>query len=151
MIQPLVPEKEITERVVRAGGKIGDVTVSLAWNNRNDLDLHVVTSSGEKIYYAHRRSRCGGQLDVDQNVSPTTMKAVENIFWSAQSPPKGPFKIYVHHYRNHFLPDCKDPTPFVVRVQIGDDIKLYNGSVSFQGNRLAFVAKINASSGDRQK
>ncbi|MBI1832048.1 MAG: hypothetical protein HYR84_11425 [Planctomycetes bacterium] len=142
LIAPLILDKEISERVIKAGGKIGKVTVSLAWNNRNDLDLHVVTSSGEKIYYAHPRSRCGGQLDVDQNVSPTTMKPVENIYWPANSPPRGPIKIYVHHYRNHGLPDCKDPTPFVVRVQIDDEVRHFNGSVSYTGSRLAFVAEI---------
>jgi hypothetical protein len=137
-----LPDKEITERVRRAGGKIGKVTVSLAWQNYNDLDLHVVTASGEKIFYGNRRSLCGGQLDIDQNVTPTTTSPIENIFWSAESPPRGPFKIYVHHYRNHGLPECRDPTPFVVRVQIDDNIQVFNGSVSFVGQPLAFVAEI---------
>ena len=137
-----IPEKEITERVLRAGGKIGKVTVSLAWQNYNDLDLHVVTSSGEKIYWANRRSTCGGQLDIDQNVSPTTTTPVENVYWPTDSPPRGPIKIYVHHFMNHRRPGCEDPTRFVVRVQLDDQVQTFEGAVSHQGNPLAFVAEI---------
>lgn len=142
VIAPFIVDKEIAARVIKAGGKIGKVTVTLAWNNRNDLDLHVVTHTGEKIFYAHPRSRCGGQLDIDQNVSPTTTTPVENIYWPANAPPKGPIKIFVHHYRNHGLPDCKAPTRFVVRVQIDDEVRHFNGSVSFSSNRMAFVAEV---------
>jgi len=62
----------------------------------------------------------------------------------AESPPKtkAPIKIFVHHYRNHGLPDCKDPTRFVVRVQIDDEVRHFNGSVSFSSNRMAFVAEV---------
>jgi hypothetical protein len=148
--QRLIPEKEITDRVRRAGGKIGKVTVSLAWQNYNDLDLHVTTASGEKIFYGHRRSSCGGQLDVDQNVSPTTQTPVENIYWPADSPPRGPFKVFVHHYRNHGLPGCKDPTRFVVRVQIDDDVRVFESSVSFVGQPLAFVAEIPIPTTDKK-
>jgi hypothetical protein len=130
---PFIPNEEIVSRVRKAGGQIGKVTISLAWKNRNDLDLHVLTSQGEDICFHHTRSRCGGMLDVDQNVQPTTMTPVENVFWPAQSPPKGPLKIYVHHYCNHRLPDCTDPTRFIVRVQVDDDVKTYEGEVSFRG------------------
>ncbi len=133
-IPPFIPEKEIVARVKKAGGKVGKVTISLAWQNYNDLDLHVLTSQGERISYQNRRSRCGGQLDVDQNVSPTTTTPVENIYWLESSPPKGPLKIYVHHYRNHRLRGCQDPTRFVVRAQVGDVVKVYQGRVSFSGS-----------------
>jgi len=94
-------EKEIATRVEKAGGKIGKVTISLAWQNRNDLDLHVLTAKGEDICFHNRRSSCGGMLDVDQNVLPHTSTPVENVFWPPNVAPKGPLKVYVHHYRNH--------------------------------------------------
>jgi len=51
----------------------------------------------------------------------------------------------VNHYRNHGRLGSEDPTPFVVRVQIDDKVKLFNGSVSFVGNPTAFVAAIPVS------
>jgi HEAT repeat protein len=152
LIVPFIPEKEIVTRVKNAGGKIGRVTVSLAWKNKNDLDLHVLTAKGEDICFHNRRSSCGGLLDVDENVKPTTSSPVENVFWPESSPPKGELKIYVHHFHNHGLAGCQDPTPFVVRVQIGQDVKVYEGSVSFKPfaaagkitpNDMAWVANVN--------
>jgi hypothetical protein len=48
----------------------------------------------------------------------------------------------VHHYANHGLPGCEDPTRFVVRVQIDNEVRVFEGSVSFSNNRLAYVAEI---------
>jgi hypothetical protein len=132
--------REVARRVKTAGGRIGVVTVSLAWNNYNDLDLHVVTAAGAEIFYGQRRSPCGGWLDIDQNVLPRTTTPVENVFWTATRPPNGPFKIYVVHYRNHLLPGCEDPTAFVVRVQVGDRVRLYEGSVRYSQSIASLVA-----------
>ncbi len=122
----------IRDTVQQAGGKIGDVTVSLAWKNRNDLDLHVVTGSGEEIYFAHKESACGGKLDVDMNVTGNSEHPVENVRWLGGARPKGPLKIYVVHYRNHGLDGCDDPTEFLVSVKVGATNRLFTGTVSNQ-------------------
>lgn len=59
---------ETQRRVREAGGKEGEIQISLSWNNRNDLDLHVVDPKGEEIYFRHKKSNSGGELDVDMNV-----------------------------------------------------------------------------------
>ncbi|MEO2032545.1 MAG: hypothetical protein ABGZ35_10715, partial [Planctomycetaceae bacterium] len=47
---------DVGDRLDSAGAKSGDVQISLAWNNGNDLDLHVIAPSGERIYYSHKQS-----------------------------------------------------------------------------------------------
>jgi hypothetical protein len=73
----------IKERVKRAGGQIeAALRCSLSWFNYDDLDLHVTEPDGNEIYYGHKLSSTGGQLDVDMNAgSGSTRSAVENIFW----------------------------------------------------------------------
>ena len=53
----------------QAKAKSGEVQVSLFWSSKNDLDLHVVCPSGERIFYGNRNPASGGRLDVDMNVS----------------------------------------------------------------------------------
>ncbi|MCS7047282.1 MAG: hypothetical protein NZO58_13065, partial [Gemmataceae bacterium] len=66
---PVPPPPEFAQRLNQAGGKSGDVQLTLIWYNGNDLDLHCVEPSGEEIFFARRRSRSGGELDVDMNAS----------------------------------------------------------------------------------
>lgn len=88
----------IQDRVQKAGGKTGEVQFSLSWHSLNDLDLHVITPSGEHVSYSHKTSRCRGALDVDMNVVPTTDMPVENVRWLSKSAPMGRFTILVHQY-----------------------------------------------------
>lgn len=121
---------EFHRRLDREGAKTGDVQVSLIWNNYNDLDLHVICPCGEEIYFAHRKSQCGGELDVDMNVSPTSMEPVENVFWPPNGAPQGSYKVLVHPYKNHKKPGCSDPTPYRVAISVGGVVQEFSGRVT---------------------
>ena len=43
---------EEQERLQQAGAKSGEVEIGLFWQNSNDLDLHVIDPSGERIFLA---------------------------------------------------------------------------------------------------
>lgn len=118
---------EIGRRLAQAGAQSGAIQVSLAWNNFNDIDLHVITPFGERIFFNNRQSRCRGHLDVDMNaMGPVSREAVENIYWRQRAAPRGTFTVHVHHYARH---DTVDETPFEVHVLVDGTTRSYKGIV----------------------
>jgi hypothetical protein len=107
----------------------GDVRISLMWNNRNDLDLHVVEPRGEEIFYLHRESESGGLLDIDMNAGPPFRNpAVENVYWPERAAPPGNYRVYVNHYRRQDTPDL---TQFTVRVLVRGRTTDVTGHIRF--------------------
>lgn len=61
-----VSEQEtISVALVQAG--TGKLQVSCAWDQLNDVDLHLVEPNSEEIYYGNGVSANGGELDLDSN------------------------------------------------------------------------------------
>jgi hypothetical protein len=91
------------------GGQTGEVTISLAWNTADDLDLIVTDPLGETIYFRNPISSSGGQLDVDMNRSIASDHPIENIVWPAGSAPKGIYLVQVLCYqkRDQFTEGAK--------------------------------------------
>lgn len=110
---------EIGRRLRARNAGTGDVQVSIAWNNLNDIDVHVLVESPafapgvSLVNYTSRRGVCGGWLDVDENVLPRTPLAVENVFWARGLAPPGRYTVAVHHFRNW---GGADPTPVEIVV-----------------------------------
>lgn len=133
---------ELRARLEREGAQSSDVQISLMWNNYNDLDLHVLCPSGERIHGGNKQSACGGELDVDANVRAETRKPVENVFWKEGKAPAGRYQVYVHYYKKHKKRRSKDPTKFQVIVNQGGDMREYNGELS-AGEPIMLVAEFN--------
>ena len=122
---------EMSARLKREAAKSGDVRVSLIWNNRNDLDLHVIPPSGEEIFYGHKRSMDGGELDVDMNVQGETTKPVENIYWLKGGAPTGRYKVFVRNFRYHER--RREPTNFKVELWVNNEVTHYEGFIYGEG------------------
>jgi len=99
----------IKERVKKAGGQVvGELRVSLSWYNFDDLDLHVVTPEGKKIYFSNTKDfTTGGNLDVDMNAGGgSSREAVENIiFPHKRDMVEGVYEVRVNQYSRRELTD----------------------------------------------
>lgn len=125
-----VADSDIKQRVKAAGGNVSaPFRVSLAWFNRDDLDIHVIEPSGNEIYYGNR----SGKLDVDMNVnsSDAVRGAVENVCW--QRPQEGDYFVSVNNYTKR------------ERVDVGFDLELEsNGAISRYNYTKTVSRKVSA-------
>lgn len=118
----------LDERLKREGAKSGELQISLVWDGKADLDLHVFCPNGEQIYYS-KKSGCGGTLDVDMNNSENkSTSPVENAFWPDGAPPPGRYRISVVLYDRHG--DNRPQIPFQVRIKMGGDQRTVPGTIS---------------------
>jgi hypothetical protein len=92
---PVPPRSADVQRAQDRGAKQGKLTIILAWDDRNDLDLNVVCPDGQHIDYHPPRSSCGGVLDVDANGDSrtATITAVESVYFDNPGP--GQYRILV--------------------------------------------------------
>ena len=142
--------KELQARLDREGARSGDVQISLMWDNFNDLDLHVVCPSGERIHGGNKTSQCGGELDVDANVRPETKKPVENVVWADETAQPGEYQVYVHHYKKHKKRRTKDPTKFKVIVNNVGELLEFDGKLS-HGDPIKLVAQFDVPTSDERQ
>ena len=130
-------DRELMERLAREGGKSGVVQISLAWDDYNDLDMHVFCPSGERIYFNNRKSECGGELDVDMNVRPKSKTPIENVVWTDEAP-DGEYKIGVHFYRHHRKRRTKKTCQFRLRVVTYGQAEEYSGELT-HGDPMSMI------------
>jgi hypothetical protein len=135
---------EVYLRLQREGARVGDVTISLVWSDTNDLDLHVICPSGEEIFYGNRKSKCGGELDVDMNVSHNSTEPVENVYFGdtsvGEEAPHGKYQVIVQNY-SYGSSKRGDSVPFKVALRIGGEYQEVEGSVSGEGSLSNTVVK----------
>ena len=150
-LPPPPSDRELQRRLDLVGAASGDVQISLAWNNRNDLDLSCIDPFGEMIDGYNQASRSGGVLDVDMNVTPTELlspaalqklrrreggfnfahrsrmssEPVENLIWASNAP-VGHYKVFVHQFCNK---ENTAQTPFWVVVRVHNQVHRITGTV----------------------
>jgi len=119
-----ISQEEIDELRRDYGGNVGEITITLAWETIDDLDLYLVEPSGEKIYFDHPKSASNGELDIDKNAGENLVNnPIENIFY-ANNPPSGKYSVHVHYFKkNSSITDI----PYKVYINIGDERKVING------------------------
>ena len=135
------PEVNIDERLEREGGASGEVQISLAWDDFNDLDLHLFCPSGERIYFNNKKSECGGLLDVDMNVRPVSNTPVENVVWKGDAP-LGTYKVGVHFYKHHRKRRTKRVCHYRLRVITHGRSKEYLGKIKY-GQAMQMVTSFS--------
>ena len=119
---------EMERRIRDAGGASGEIEIGLIWQDYNDLDLHVVEPSGNRIYFGRKRSSLsGGTLDIDRNAGcgNRTREPVEHIVWADTDIPTGDYKIQVHYFAH-----CRGAPMscnYTVQLKIGDEIEVFEG------------------------
>jgi hypothetical protein len=124
--EDLQQEIQIVELTLPYGG--GAIQVTLSWQRAVDLDLHVKDPDNEEIYFGHRTSASGGELDHDDTDGGTAENpAVENIYWLSNAP-DGTFSTWVKYFSGSGSTDYE----LVVTVD-GEIIATYSGTLNAAG------------------
>lgn len=129
----------IKEKVKRAGGNTqAPVRVSLAWFNRDDLDIHVYEPDGNHIHFRNK----DGKLDVDMNANGRlSEEPVENVSWVR--PQDGVYNIQVHNYNNR----TSSSPGFVIEIENHGQISQYSYSGALRDDETVKVGSIRIKDG----
>ena len=118
----IVEKDTIAEKEAEEIGGSGKLKVTLLWDFRGDIDLHVIEPSGNELYFENMKNpESGGYLDVD-NI-PGGEGACENVYW--EHPPKGQYRVKLVYY-NKPLFDFSSHQCKVVVFQEGCETKTYS-------------------------
>ena len=129
----------IKERVKAAGGNVeGDLRVSLAWYNSDDLDLSCIEPGGATIYYHNKRSTNGGHLDLDMNGidKHSDTEPVENLIYGDRNKmAKGDYKFIVNQYSKRKNTDVG----FDLQLEFDGKIQMFSFPKMFNSRETVFV------------
>ena len=139
----------IKERVKQAGGAVdGDVCCRLAWNNEDDLDLHMKEPNYEIAYNNRgRMSPNGGILDVDANGLDGVRKdPCENIFYADLRTMLryGTYQLFVHQYYMRTTADVG----FDVEIDVKGEVYRFSHPKALrQGDRVVVADLVVSAEG----
>ncbi len=131
--QPPISGTDITNVTGSLGAGVGPITVTLAWRTHDDLDLHMITPDGSRIYYRNKTAQ-GGTLDVDMNARDDELAediAVENIYFP--DPENGHYKIYLRDFCDRTNGSM---THWYVKVKVGSNEQMFEGDIDISGTEV---------------
>lgn len=134
----------IKERVKKAGGSVtGDLCCRLAWDYKDDLDLHM-HEPNYHIYFGNRSrlSPNGGTLDVDANGGSGMMdEPVENIFYKDRNlMQEGIYRLRVNNYTRR-----SSGTGFIVEIEFDGQTHSFNYGNALRRGEDIEIAQITYS------
>jgi hypothetical protein len=122
-----------TVDICALSGQDGNPRFNLRWTANVDLDLYVLTPTGETISYTQSMSSDGGELDIDCTCSCNS----ENIFWGGNGP-SGTYTYWVDYFG-----DCDGSAPpanFTIIVRNNNAVVgQVSGTVSENGQSANFT------------
>jgi Ca-activated chloride channel family protein len=122
---------EFSARLAQSSVNAGDIRISLMWNNRNDLDLHVVNPLGEEINFNNPQDSYGGRLDTDRNLYGETLRPVETVYWPENAAALGNYRVFVQNYAGYEQETRS--TPFQLEIKNGKEYLYFEGTVQGSG------------------
>ena len=129
----------IKERVKAAGGNVeGDLRVSLAWYNSDDLDLSCIEPNGKTIYYHNKRSTNGGHLDLDMNGidKHSDNEPVENLIYADRNKmAKGDYRFVVNQYSKRKNTDVG----FDLQIEFDGKTQIFSHPQMFNSKEAVFI------------
>ncbi|HUO86666.1 MAG TPA: hypothetical protein VM617_04685 [Thermoanaerobaculia bacterium] len=112
----------------------GDIAFRLLWEGESDLDLHVIDTAGEELFFGHPRSGSGGRLDVDCNAGRLCAQPIENVFWPLGTAPAGRYRVWV---RGHSVIPAEAPVKAALLVLQGERVEARReGTLAADGDTL---------------
>ncbi len=113
----------------------GAFRVTLVWDQRTDLDLHVATPLGEEVYYRHRNTADGGEFTKDGCIADRcesqTGPFIETVRWPDFATP-GTYEFWAVNY------DGDQALPIRIEVE-------------YEGQKETFTGNIAASAGAKSE
>jgi hypothetical protein len=133
----------IKEKVKRAGGNTNaPVRFSLAWFNRDDLDIHVYEPNGNHIFFGNK----AGMLDVDMNANgPKSDDPVENV--SFMDPKDGVYSIRVNNYTKR----TNSNPGFVIEVESHGKILQFSYTSGVDNGKTVDIGSVTVKNGSVTK
>ena len=129
-VEPTAEERrEFASRMSESGATSGEITVTLLWNSRGDLDLVVRCPSGQQLDFRNP-AECDGTLDVDANTARDKLsdRPMENAFWPAGKAGAGVYQILVRYIPRKDEEQLQE-MPFQVRLGRGRQESVFKGTV----------------------
>lgn len=138
--------QDTDRKILGAGGNLnGPIRISLAFTGRDDLDLHVIYEVPNQYHYRKRKSNKSASvpmiqpyriyygykesehatLDVDANAQVIMFEPCENVIFHSK-PPKAKYTIVLDNFAER---DDPSPTPYVLVVKYGLDVKVFEGEL----------------------